>query len=51
VTVVIDEANIAFNVEPETEPGTIQEAKAALQYFIAFTKQQHQVLATVMPGS
>lgn len=42
VTIVVDEANIAFNVEPETEPAVIRETKAALQYFTTFTKQRRQ---------
>ena len=43
VTVVIDEANIAFNVEPDTERGVIQETKAALQFFTDFTKEERKV--------
>jgi hypothetical protein len=43
VTIVVDEANIAFNVDPGADKGDIDETRSALQYFTRFTKQRNEV--------
>jgi hypothetical protein len=46
VTIVVDEANIAFNVGPTTDKSDIDETKTALEYFTSFTKQRRKARST-----
>jgi hypothetical protein len=43
VTIVVDEANIAFSVGPTTKDSDVDETKTALEYFTSSTKQQLKV--------
>jgi hypothetical protein len=43
VTLVVDEANIAFKIGPDKDQKIIRETRAALQYFTMFTKEETKV--------
>jgi hypothetical protein len=43
VTIVVDEANVAFKIKPGMAQETIRETQEALDYFTSFTKQQTRV--------
>lgn len=43
VTIIVDQADIAFNIEHTTGPDAITEMRAALDLFTVLTKQQRRV--------